>query len=261
MSAMAVGHYSRSHSLDRTERPKGDVMPLAPPTGAQLLVENGCPSSPLDIDPPPMTALIPAVSICDDDEDDAWGGCPPYVWHQIYHPPDTPSICSLTGLIVGLIFAMLTSSLVICMARCDFNFVFYLMAYYVWCIESMDHQTIMPSTDGTGGFNRSYRSIQHVTFIFIPAVLLDIAWLLLGYATWRCDNLDKEKCFDARNIRMKWTYGLHQIVLTASLFNLCLKAAFIGLSYLWLHRTAKRAEGQQKLCSASLVPAIGVGLS
>eukprot|EP01071_Lankesteria_metandrocarpae_P003424 Lankesteria_metandrocarpae@DN2945_c0_g1_i1.p1 len=129
------------------------------------------------------------------------------------HTIDVPSFKSLSGTIIVVILVMTVISLVTCLGRADFNFVFYLLGYLVWCIES-EAVTITPYNIRTVGnrgsfvpepralrndFNPSwvssyvcsrkmYRAVQQFTFLLLAAALVDIFWLLLAHSTWLCDT-------------------------------------------------------------------------
>eukprot|EP00921_Rhytidocystis_pertsovi_P022267 GHVQ01035613.1.p1 GENE.GHVQ01035613.1~~GHVQ01035613.1.p1 ORF type:complete len:281 (+),score=52.27 GHVQ01035613.1:262-1104(+) len=147
------------------------------------------------------------------------------------HPPDMPSYKSLPGCIITLILSMLILSLFICLGRSDFNFVFYLMGYYVWCIDAdpSDYE----------GLHRMMKSIQQYSIALCLACFVDVMWLFMGFSTWLCEEGGVE-CFQGdQDSKLRWTHGMHLFVLYLSMINFVFKLAVATMSFVWVQRQQK----------------------
>eukprot|EP00922_Rhytidocystis_sp_ex-Travisia-forbesii_P037469 GHVS01055842.1.p1 GENE.GHVS01055842.1~~GHVS01055842.1.p1 ORF type:complete len:254 (-),score=42.55 GHVS01055842.1:413-1174(-) len=147
-------------------------------------------------------------------------------------PFDVPNFRSLAGGIIAGLMAMICISLFICLARADFNLVFYLMGYYVWCIESdvTDYE----------GVHKLLRSVHHFTMALCLACLIDVTWLFMAFSTWLCASGTAAVCFDQpEDSKLRWTYGIHSMVLFLSTVNLFIKVAVILMSFAWTQKQRK----------------------
>eukprot|EP00922_Rhytidocystis_sp_ex-Travisia-forbesii_P052169 GHVS01077423.1.p1 GENE.GHVS01077423.1~~GHVS01077423.1.p1 ORF type:complete len:284 (-),score=37.78 GHVS01077423.1:505-1356(-) len=159
-------------------------------------------------------------------------------------PFDVPNFRSLVGGIIAGLMAMICISLFICVGRCDFNFVFYLVGYYIWCIES--------DVTSYEGVHKLVRTVHQYTMALCLACLIDVTWLFMGFSTWLCAGGTADSCFDApEDIKLRWTYGLHSTVLFLSTVNLFIKAAVIIMSFAW---TQKQRKGSAPTSPSALYP-------
>eukprot|EP00922_Rhytidocystis_sp_ex-Travisia-forbesii_P034959 GHVS01051923.1.p1 GENE.GHVS01051923.1~~GHVS01051923.1.p1 ORF type:complete len:264 (+),score=50.95 GHVS01051923.1:168-959(+) len=157
-------------------------------------------------------------------------------------PFDIPNFRSLVGGIISGLMAMICISLFICLARADFNLVFYLMGYYIWCIESdvTDYE----------GVHKLARSVHHFTVALCLACIIDIMWLFMAFSTWLCASGTAEVCFsEPEDSKLKWTYGIHSMVLFLSTINLFIKAAVIIMSFSWMQKQRKVSAPPSPSCA------------
>ena len=133
---------------------------------------------------------------------------------QLYE--DLPNLRGSPGLIILCLYVLLVSSLFACLGRADFNFVLYLLGYHIWCVES-DMKT-------TAGLRRLVRGARQFAVMLSIATLVDITWHFIAFSTWTCDKGEAQLCFpEPQNLQVRWTYGLHSLVLSLSIMNLGLK--------------------------------------
>lgn len=153
--------------------------------------------------------------------------CPPTFMVRRLHasPSDSPGLTSPLGHVIFFLRVLLLLSLVTCLSRHDFNFVFYLMGYYIWCIESNDDRE---------------RDAYYYTAMLAITCIIDVSWISLGFSTWGCEHADKTRCFNADSIKLLWTYQIHRLVLTSSVCALSVKIFLIIASIFWIR--SKKAE-------------------
>eukprot|EP01070_Trichotokara_eunicae_P012640 Trichotokara_eunicae@DN9534_c0_g1_i1.p1 len=162
---------------------------------------------------------------------------------------DVPSFRSLSGTIIVLIFIMLAFSVIICLGRSDFNFILYLLGYYIWCIESDKHRDrAHEKPAGQGMLNISYycsrnmyRNVYQYTIALSIASLLDSFWTVIGINAWLCDPKDAS-CVSSKENLSSVLY-MHRFVVVLSTFNLLLKVVTIVLSSSWLQQQKKVVAG------------------
>ncbi|CBZ53438.1 conserved hypothetical protein [Neospora caninum Liverpool] len=142
---------------------------------------------------------------------------------------DLPGVRTLRGGIVTCIMVLLVSSLFACLGRADFNFVLYLVGYHLWCVDG--------ETKSVTGVKRLLRGARQYAVLLCIASVVEITWLFIAYSTWSCEKGDAELCFpESENLRVRWTYGIHNWALGLSTFNLLVKLFLIFLSFTWVQR-------------------------
>lgn len=150
---------------------------------------------------------------------------------------DMPNFISLPGMIISCNMFMLCSSLYICLGRSDFNLIFYLLGYYIWCIES--------DVKDYDGLNSLRKAVKRYNFMLVLACILDVMWLFLGFSTWLCETEVRSEggnigCFTGlEDSKLKWTYGMHSFVLFLSVINFFVKAAVVIMSFIWARQQGK----------------------
>eukprot|EP00917_Polyrhabdina_sp_WS-2016_P014261 GHVP01031248.1.p1 GENE.GHVP01031248.1~~GHVP01031248.1.p1 ORF type:complete len:227 (+),score=22.61 GHVP01031248.1:405-1085(+) len=161
---------------------------------------------------------------------------------------DVPSFKSFSGLIIIIIFLQLVISLFICLGRTDFNFVLYLLGYYIFCIDcekSSETNDILGLRTGDEselpkGFylyvasRKMEKSVYYYTLLLAVASLIDFSWVFIAKSSWTCSNSDPSVCFGKDDIRMRSVYGIHQFTMIGSWTNLFLKVVLIILAQVWL---------------------------
>nr|PIM03173.1 putative transmembrane protein [Toxoplasma gondii COUG] len=142
---------------------------------------------------------------------------------------DLPGVRTLRGGIVTCIMVLLVSSLFACLGRTDFNFVLYLVGYHLWCVDG--------ETKSVTGVKRLLRGARQYAVLLCIASIVEITWLFIAYSTWSCEKGDAELCFpESENLRVRWTYGMHNWALGLSTFNLLVKIFLIFLSFTWVQQ-------------------------
>lgn len=147
---------------------------------------------------------------------------------------DVPNWTTLSGSIILLIGSMMLISVFVCLSRPDFNFVFYLFGYYLWCIESKTHPVMeVVSTDlypRTSELRLAAKSTikaaKHYALLLAGAVLVDLTWLYLGSSPWSCEESGSQKCWtvggenDDLKRHVKSSYLLYQFAMFGSILNI-----------------------------------------
>lgn len=157
---------------------------------------------------------------------------------------DVPNWRTLSGTIIILIMSMMVTSVFICLVRSDFNFVFYLFGYYVWCIESRSHHTmevvqpdVYPRTSDLRLASKStIDAAKCYSILLAGATFVDISWFYLGGSVWLCGGGDSQSCWPGKEDgevfrRIKLTYNLHRFAILVSLLNIVGKVGNIKTQF------------------------------
>lgn len=107
-----------------------------------------------------------------------------------------PNFHSLSGLIVVTIQLSLLLSLALCLVRFDFNFVLYLMGYFIWCMDAT-HNNITLTADNFAhnpscrdefwvASKPTLRAVEWLIRLLCGAALFDSTWLYFTVPTWLC---------------------------------------------------------------------------
>lgn len=128
------------------------------------------------------------------------------------------------------LMVLLVCSLFACLGRADFSFVLYLLGYHLWCVEA--------DTKSVTGVKRLLRGARQYAVLLCIASVVEITWLFIAYSTWVCEKGDAELCFpESENLKVRWTYGVHNWALGLSTFCLLVKVRRDGreLGMAWSH--------------------------
>lgn len=201
---------------------------------------------------------VPHVSIEQNEE--------PVLIRNTLRPLDDIDIANwknLSGTIIICLMIMMLISVFICLSRPDFNFVFYLFGYYLWCIESKNHHSmesvrseIYPRTSELRLASKStMEAAKYFAVLLTGAILIDISWLYMGISSWLCKEESMQSCWPGTELqgmihRIKATYHLHQFVIFASILNMIGKSVVVILSVIW---TLQQQRHHKSLNSCSYI--------
>ena len=151
---------------------------------------------------------------------------------------DMPNCNTISGAVVALHWVMITLSCFICLVRSDYNFVFYLGGYYIWAIEGdrhgMSSLAAASAYPGTSEIHittkKMYRNVKSYLTIYALAVVVDVAWLALGFSTFMCDS-KSDNCWIKSSKLLYMTINLHQAGLYLSVVNAFLKVRKGSVDY------------------------------
>ncbi|KAK6590289.1 hypothetical protein RS030_162502 [Cryptosporidium xiaoi] len=140
----------------------------------------------------------------------------------------------LDDLIELLIYVQLIISLFLCIGRTDYNFILYLLGYYIFCAEAapIDINSLI----------RKITGIRRYLILVILAALIEVVWLSFAISGWTClNNQSPDVCF-VEDFQMNWELQLHIYIIWGSLVNLILKF-ILGIScWMWIDRERNKLE-------------------
>ncbi|KAH8741179.1 hypothetical protein FG386_000086 [Cryptosporidium ryanae] len=147
---------------------------------------------------------------------------------------DLNNVKRLENVIELLVYIQLIISLFLCIGRNDYNFILYLLGYYIFCAETapLDVNSLI----------RKITGIRRYLMLIVLATLIEIVWLSFAASGWTCpSNQSPDVCF-VDDFQMNWELQLHIYIIWGSFINLILKF-ILGIScWMWINRERNKLE-------------------
>eukprot|EP00918_Siedleckia_nematoides_P018512 GHVU01039563.1.p1 GENE.GHVU01039563.1~~GHVU01039563.1.p1 ORF type:complete len:256 (+),score=28.87 GHVU01039563.1:303-1070(+) len=97
------------------------------------------------------------------------------------------------------------------------------------------------SQGGVMTHKTTLRSLELLTLLVAVASVADLFWISVETSSWVCDyDSTLGDCLKSSDPRAAATHHLHQLVTSASIANLALKAVVLAMSVFWIRMTKRR---------------------